>query len=191
MGISKVNRLLMLLTNKISFIQTFCLLVIFLSLSFSLDAKGVYLTVDDFVAETFAEALPVKKTLWLKGDIKQGLKKIFSRETVGTRQRYWLYGDKTAWIFNEIGKELPITIAVVVEADKIQSIKVLEYRESRGAEVRHDFFTQQFYQAKLDKKNRLDRSIDGISGATLSVWSMQRVARAALLLHKHVHTDTQ
>jgi Na+-translocating ferredoxin:NAD+ oxidoreductase RnfG subunit len=67
---------------------------------------------------------------------------------------------------------------------------VLEFRESRGWEVRYPFFTDQFVEAKLDQNERLDRNIDGITGATLSVNAVTRIARIALFLHEHIaHAD--
>ena len=51
------------------------------------------------------------------------------------RMRYWQAGAKTAWIIDEIGKELPITFGVVVENDAIQVLRVLQFRESRGWEI--------------------------------------------------------
>jgi hypothetical protein len=55
--------------------------------------------------------------------------------------------------------------------------------------VRHDFFTHQFSQAQLKNGNRLDRGIDGIAGATLSVNAMRKLARLALLYHHQVTAD--
>ena len=70
--------------------------------------------------------------------------------------------------------------------DRVERVKVLVYRESRGWEVRHDFFTTQFTGATLQANERLDRPIDGISGATLSVRAVTRLTEIALLLHRHV-----
>ena len=56
----------------------------------------------------------------------------------------------------------------------------------RGWEVRHSFFTDQFDDASLVKDARLDRTIDNISGATLSVRAVTRLARVALLLDQAV-----
>jgi hypothetical protein len=41
----------------------------------------------------------------------------------------------------------------------------------------------------LRLKKKLDLPINGISGSTLSVNSMKRMARIALLLHNHVTSD--
>lgn len=59
------------------------------------------------------------------------------------------------------------------------------FRESRGFEVRYPFFTDQFRGARLREGLDLDREIDGISGATLSVRALTKLARLALLLRAH------
>jgi hypothetical protein len=102
------------------------------------------------------------------------------------RIRYWAEGGRTAWIVEEIGKEKPITTGIVVNDGSIERVKVLIFRESRGWEVRHDFFTKQFHGATLNGHRELDRSIDGISGATMSVSAVTRLARMVLLLDRKV-----
>ena len=83
---------------------------------------------------------------------------------------------------NRQGK--PITTGLVINEDRVERIRVLEYRESRGGEVRHPFFTGQFKGAGLTEEHRLDRPIDGISGATLSVRALKKLAALALYLHR-------
>jgi len=53
-------------------------------------------------------------------------------------------------------------------------------------EVRYPFFTDQYKDASLQKDKQLDRTIDGISGATLSVRALTKLARLALYLHHHI-----
>ena len=48
-------------------------------------------------------------------------------------------------------------------------------------------FTQQFNHAALTKDVTLNQSIDGITGATMSVSAMKKIARIALLLHQEVN----
>ena len=134
---------------------------------------------------------PVSKpqTLWLTKDVKQELKGLFDYEIGVLRVRYWMQGDTTAWVLDEIGKEQPITMALAIGASGVKSIQVLEYRESRGGEIQYPFFTQQFDHAVLEQSNnklKLDRNIDGITGATLSVRAMTKVAKVALYLHSKV-----
>ncbi len=73
-----------------------------------------------------------------------------------------------------------------MEAGRIEDVKVLVFRESRGWEVRYPFFTDQFSGVGLTDKNRLDGRVDGISGATLSVRAVKRVVAVALLLSERV-----
>ena len=95
-------------------------------------------------------------------------------------------GDRTAWVIDEIGKERPITIGVVVADGRIESVDVLAFRESRGGEVRYPFFTKQYKNLGLKDGDRLDGHVDGITGATLSVWAVTKVSRLALVLHSEV-----
>jgi len=68
----------------------------------------------------------------------------------------------------------------VVSDGKIVQVRVLTYRESRGGEVRYPAFLKQYQGAELQIDQHLNRNIDGISGATLSVNAMNRMARLAL-----------
>ena len=48
------------------------------------------------------------------------------------------------------------------------------------------FFTDQFNEIGLTGELDLDRGIDGISGATLSVRALKKLARLALYLHTRI-----
>ncbi len=153
-------------------------------------SAGQYLTVDEFLSLGFGEdAKPEPKVLWLTPALKARIKTIRGKEFPLLRVRYWQLGQKTAWILEEIGKEMPITIGVVVDLDSadgkslaVSRVDILAFRESRGWEVRHDFFTEQFKGAVLVRDDILSQHIDGITGATLSVRAVKQVARIALLL---------
>ncbi|MGH8455121.1 MAG: FMN-binding protein [Nevskiales bacterium] len=152
-------------------------------------AEEVYQAPDVFVREAFAGTPPEPSQLWITGALRDQASVILGHPPETLRTRYWRKDQRTAWILEEIGKEEPITVGLVVQDGQLETIKVLVYRESRGWEVRHDFFTRQFWQARLRNQNDLDRNIDGIAGATLSVNAMRKVARLALLYHRHVTTD--
>lgn len=149
-------------------------------------ADDVYQEPETFLAEAFGGTVPAPKVLWITGELRDKIASILGHAYGGLRVRYWQKGVRTAWILEEIGKVKPITTGLVVEGDRLLQLKVLIYRESHGWEVRHDFFTDQFKGATLENGMRLDRSIDGISGATLSVNALTNLARTALLLHRHV-----
>ena len=147
--------------------------------------EQIYLTPDAFLAEAFATP-PPPSMLWITAEIQPDIEKILGHPPPRLRQRYWKDGAKTAWILEEIGKEEFITAGFVIANDRIERARVLIYRESRGMEVRYPAFLKQFEGAQLADKRRLSKRIDGIAGATLSVWAMERMARAALYFHRHV-----
>jgi hypothetical protein len=88
-------------------------------------------------------------------------------------------------VLDEIGKEMPTTVGIAINDSAVERVKVLVYRESRGWEVKSPAFTAQFFGARLAGQN-LDRHIDGISGATLSVRALSRLTRLALLFDQQV-----
>ena len=148
-------------------------------------ARGVYQTPQAFIAQTFNQKPPTPKFLWLDAAMQAEAQKILGHPFGAMRVRYWADAVRTVWILDEIGKEEPITTGIVVRQGKIDVVKVLEFRESRGDEVRHPFFTDQFRSAGTNSKGELDKSIDGISGATLSVTALKKLARLALYFDRH------
>lgn len=129
---------------------------------------------------------PAAGTLWLTGELRPTVRSILGHDYPAARLRYWRIGQRTAWVLEEIGKEMPITVGITVDNDAVERVRVLVYRESRGWEVKNPAFTAQFTGVRLTPRQDLDRSIDGISGATLSVRALIRLARLALLLHRHI-----
>lgn len=146
-------------------------------------AKGVYQTSEQFLKTVFVEGIPEVKVLWLTAEDKKNVADILSHKYSRMRVRYWQNGNDTVWILNEIGKEKPITIAVHIQQETIKQLKVLTFRETRGDEVRHEFFSEQFINATLTKNNKLSQHVDGITGATLSVRATTKTARLALWLN--------
>ncbi len=149
-------------------------------------AKGVYQSPEDFINEIFSNNPPKAERVIVKGDLSKGLKAILDHRYSKIRIPYWRDGDRTVWILEKIGKELPITAGFVISENQVEQFKVLVFRESRGWEIRNDFFTEQFDGAHLTTKNKLDRPIDNITGATMSVNAMKKLSRMALYLHKQV-----
>jgi hypothetical protein len=155
----------------------------------SLAAKGVYQTPADFISQSFVNVKPEAKVLWLNKADKSIVANILQHKFNRMRIRYWQVNNETVWVLNEIGKEKPITIGVHVKNNQIDHFKVLTFRESRGDEVRHEFFSEQFINARLDDDALLSKHIDGITGATLSVRATKKVARLALWLHTKVASN--
>ena len=149
---------------------------------------GRYMETDDYISSAFSGESPAPRTLWISGELREAVESVLGHRFASLRVRYWREGAKSVWILDEIGKELPITIGVTVADGAIENVRVLEFRESRGWEVRYPFFTDQFVDARLEDDGRLDRRIDGITGATLSVSAVTRIARVALLLDDSIKT---
>lgn len=148
--------------------------------------ETVYQEPEAFLQQSFPGGVPDPEVLWLRGELNDGVQDILGHRYPSLRIRYWREGGRSAWILEEIGKDLPITTGILVNAGRIEALRVLIFRESRGWEVRYEFFTEQFDQAELIEDRRLDRSIDNISGATLSVRAVTKLARLALFLDEWV-----
>lgn len=170
--------------DPVRWIQCGLLAAVLLAAGTAAVATGVYKEPEAFIAEVFGDDPPRTSTLWIKGGLKDQINVIMGHDLGVLRLRYWGRGRKTAWILEEIGKSEPITTGIVVDHGEIARLEVLIFRESRGWEVRYPFFTRQFKGASLAERDRLDRRIDGITGATLSVRALEKVAALALYLHR-------
>lgn len=158
--------------------------------SFAVASEDVYQTPESFISETFAGVSPATKTLNIPAETKEKISNIMGTHYKLPSVQYAIQDGRTAWILEEIGKFEPITAGFVVGADgKMERIKVLIYRESHGWEVKHKFFTRQFKNAGLKREKKLDKRIDGISGATLSVNALKRLSALALTLHQAVSSS--
>jgi len=144
---------------------------------------SVHETQDAFLAETFGAAVPAPRFLELDGNAQSQLSAVLGHNYQQARLRYWKANGKTAWVIEDKGKEgyQLTTAAFVVRNGAIDIARVLIYRESHGEEVAENSFLDKFVGAK-PAGSQLDRKIDSISGATLSVLMMQRMARAAITL---------
>ncbi len=140
---------------------------------------------NEYISSVFNGSPPPIKKILIKGELKIGMKSIMGSTYRKLRIKYWEKDLKTLWILESIGKYEPITAGFVLSKCKILDAKVLVYREQIGWEVKYPSFLKQFNGATLGDNLKLKENIDGISGATLSVRSMDRMARAALLLHQN------
>ena len=147
---------------------------------------GRYVAPADYVTGAFPRGAPQASVVWLTGELRARIEEALGHPVSTLRVRGWYDGTTSAWILDEVGKEMPITVGITVADGAVADVRILEFRESRGWEVRYPFFTDQFRLARLADDDRLDRRIDGITGATLSVAAVKRVVRVALLLHEQV-----
>ena len=139
-----------------------------------------------FLEQAFGKKIPQAQMLWLNKNLHQRITPILQHPPTFLRIRHWHRNTTRAFILEEIGKHEPITFGVIVKNGAIESLKVLNYRESRGGEIRYPFFTQQFRRLHLTADDRLSGTIDGISGATLSVRASRKMAQLALIFDQHL-----
>ena len=145
-------------------------------------AEKIYEKPSAFLTRHFGK-VPQTRVLKIDGARQKQLAAILGHRYGQKQVRYWSEGGKSAWILEEIGKTEPITTGFIIRGGKISEVKVLIYRESHGWEVSRPFFTKQFAGATLSG-NRLDKNIDGIVGATLSVRALTKLGAAALYLSR-------
>ena len=142
----------------------------------------IYQKPTDFIRSHCGGTIPTTKYLTLTASHQSKIKRLMGHEYRPARVRYWTHGGKMVVILDEIGKTRPITTGFVVSGGKIESVKMLIYRESIGAEVRRTSFTNQFKGAVLGSSGKLSRKINNIAGATLSTRAMMEMGRVALYL---------
>lgn len=147
-------------------------------------AAGKSLSSADYLHIAFAGTPPAAQMIWLSGKTREAYTRIMGQAPSQLRQVYWRHQQRSVWILETRGKEQLISAAFTIDNGRIHEARVLAYRESRGWEIQQDFFTRQFSGAALTEETRLDKRIDGITGATLSVRAMKRLARLALYLHR-------
>ena len=154
-----------------------------------LSAQEIYQSPRDFLSEMFDDNIPLMRSLVVNAEIRDKAARILRHGYGVERINYWSEGKRTIWILEEIGRYRPITVGLVVSKGEIETLRVLIFRESHGWEVRHAFFTDQFKGLSLDTDNDLTASIDGISGATLSVNALRNLARLALYFDGRVQGE--
>ena len=111
----------------------------------------------------------------------------------------WLYVYKifvkdTVIVFgfldNVIGKSMPITFFVLLDVEaNIISTNIIKYREPYGGAVSNDNWNEQFSGKNSSSDFTVGRSVNGISGATISVNSVTKGIRKIALLYEEIKDD--
>ena len=132
-------------------------MLVTMSLPALVSAASVYETQAEFLSRAFAEAPPEPNILWLSGERKSVVRQLLGHDYHALRIRYWCQAGRSAWVLDEIGKELPITVGIIIEKNYIRNLRVLTYRENRGGEVATPAFTDQFNNAAAGRKQQARR----------------------------------
>ncbi len=164
-------------------------LIIFSTSAFSEEEEKVldvqvYLTKKQALEIAFPGADQVdREKKWLTDEQKKAISDLCLQNIESNRMTFYV-GKRGgvplgyAIIDHEIGKSFPITFMVVINVDgSVRDVEIMVYREPRGWEVRYPSFMDQFSGKTADSDYR---TINSITGATLSVQAMVRgVARAS------------
>lgn len=97
-----------------------------------------------------------------------------------------------AVVGEEVGKFRPITSITRINPDgRVGKVRVMVYRESHGDDVKRSRFLHQYKGKETDDPIRINRDIISISGATISVRSMNAQVRKVLHLIHEVYLRPQ
>lgn len=140
----------------------------------------VYLTPDQARLELFPETTSFEREVRLipgsfKEDLERRLGRRFDEDSLEVHIAYDPKRNLLGYsvVTEEIGKYRPMTFMVAMGTDfRVRGAAVLVYRESRGGEVRRSRFLRQYRGKSARDPIRINRDIIGISGATMSVRSL-------------------
>jgi Na+-translocating ferredoxin:NAD+ oxidoreductase RnfG subunit len=149
-----------------------------------------YLTVEQAQRVLFPEADSFAATpVRLTAELKSQLQADGAGRIRGNEQAAWtasLRGAVVGHVLADevIGKHELITYAVGIGADgTVRGVEILDYRETRGGEVRDPRWRAQFVGKRNGATLRLEQDIQNISGATLSCRHVTEGVRRLLALH--------
>jgi hypothetical protein len=151
---------------------------------------GVLMSEEEALREVFPSAALVVERSWTPAAAERAaMEKGLGRRLVEPDYPIVLVYDGArrflgyALVTEERGKYRPITFLVGITPERrVKDTAVMVYRESRGGEVRSRRFLGQYRGKSLRDPIRTNRDIVNISGATISVHSMNAGVRKALMV---------
>lgn len=126
---------------------------------------------------------------WITGNIKATLENQLGIMLAPSKVTiYEVFDEVNSFIgysilMDEHGKYEPITLMISMEPDlSIKEVSVLVYREKIGSSVRKKRFLKQFKGKTIQDPLLLNQDVDGITGATVSSWSVATAIKKALII---------
>ncbi|SIO10236.1 FMN-binding domain-containing protein [Sulfurivirga caldicuralii] len=159
---------------------------ILLTLGLCVSAGATAGQYDDFLQQWIDAPERHQKVFWFTGKHKQAAIRILGHPYPRLAVPYWQQGSRTVWILQEKGKDEYFIAGIVIENGRVITTRILEFKEPRGWEIMDPGYLRQYRGIELTDDQRLSRTIDGITGATLSVRGLKRLVRLALYLHRQV-----
>ena len=97
-----------------------------------------------------------------------------------------------AFLDNVKGKSMPITFMVILSEDgTIINANVIKYREPYGGEVGNNRWLEQFNEKNEKSNYDVGKTIDGITGATISVNSLSKGIKKIVLLYNQMKDNLE
>ena len=97
-----------------------------------------------------------------------------------------------AFLDNVKGKSMPITFMVILNKEgTIKNTNVIKYREPYGGEVGNNRWLEQFNEKNEKSNYNVGKTIDGITGATISVNSLSKGIKKIVLLYSQVKDNLE
>jgi len=147
------------------------------------DAAEKYI-ISQFDVDVSISMHTLKLDAKLKKLVQNKVKQRFYRDEL----YYWAISNNDTTIAyalmdNVIGKSMPITFLVIVNnKGNIEATEVIKYREAYGGEVGNKNWLAQFTNSTNTSQFMVGKNIDGISGATISVYSLSKgIQKIAIL----------
>ncbi len=163
-------------------------LILFLTLISNLiSANGIQEKTESIIKSEFGEnteiefskfQIPAKE----KNEIEVASKQRFFSESIFV----WSITENDSVIAlglmdNVYGKAQPITFLTIFSLNgKVHSNHIIKYREEHGGQVANEDWNKQF--VGIDKNSDVNKKVDGISGATISVTSIKKGVKKLILL---------
>ena len=97
-----------------------------------------------------------------------------------------------AFLDNVKGKSMPITFMVILNKEgTIKNTNIIKYREPYGGEVSNNRWLEQFNEKNEKSNYDVGKTIDGITGATISVNSLSKGIKKIVLLYSQVKDNLE
>ena len=130
----------------------------------------VFLTVEQAKEELLADTPMHEVQVVLSDDQVEAIEDASEMRVISSKLKAWKTENNEWFLVDQvIGKHEMIDMAVAIDnSGKIIGLRVLQYVESYGSEVRYIKWLNQFNGRDTSEKLLLDNQIDNISGATLS-----------------------
>ncbi len=149
-----------------------------------------YLTLEQAQRSLFRQADAFEpRPIALTPELRHALRQRAGSSGRSATQQAWIAkrgGEAIGTVFLDevIGKHELITYAVGIDRrGAVQGVEILDYRETRGGEVRDPRWRAQFAGKRAASPLRLEDDIQNISGATLSCRHVTEGVRRLLVLH--------